>query len=107
MFLVSFFLEMAYTTFGRMISLKEAMDLTRKKELNGRLVPFDLVFVTFNRKKNKGGQIIRLQNCVRVSLSHNMKANGTMGVKQLDSDNHVYAVHPRLIVEFNHEKVFY
>lgn len=82
------------------ITLNDALDITAKAE------PFQIKFVTFDKSRKQGGDIIELPSAQRVGASHNMKANDTISVKQLHNDNHPYPVHTHLIIEVNKQKVF-
>ena len=90
-----------------MISFIDMMRQMSAREPNGEPLPFQLKFVTWNRKKKEGGKIIELQNAIRTNLAHSMMKNSTVGVKTLNHNGHPYTVHARLITEFNGQKVFY
>tara|TARA_Y100000758_G_C15866057_1_gene354871 strand:+ start:171 stop:455 length:285 start_codon:yes stop_codon:yes gene_type:complete len=89
------------------ISYADMLVQTKSQDHLLRPEPFSIAFVTCNRNKKTGGEIIRLDNAVRVGQKHNTVANKTIGVKQLGNTHHPYAVHTRLILEFNNRKVFY
>lgn len=84
-----------------MISLLDALQITENNT-----VPFGIKFVSFDRTRKTGGEIIELTNAVRTGASHNMKANDTISVKQIGMDRHPYTVHIHLIKEINNQEVF-
>jgi hypothetical protein len=90
-----------------MISLLEALEVTRSNDRWGNPAKFDISFISYNKKTGEGGELIELKNCIRIGQRHNTKEHDTIGVKQLKSDNHPYAIHVRLITKFNDHKVFY
>jgi len=91
----------------RAIARADALNEMDVVDDDGLKVPFEILFMTHNRRTGEGGELISLKNCIRCGLSHNMKRNGTIGLRQLDSANHIYAVHWWLIFEFNGKKIFW
>lgn len=82
------------------ITLQDALDITAKP------APFQIKFVTLDKQRKKGGEIIELTEAQRVGASYNMRANDMISVKQLNNTNHPYPVHTHLIIEVNKQKVF-
>lgn len=83
------------------IKLNDALDITNKEG-----IPFQIKFVSFDKSRNKGGEITELTNAERTGSRINMKANDMISVKQLNNSNHHYPVHTHLIIELNKQKVF-
>ncbi len=74
------------------------------EECNGT---FQLKFVSLNKQKGSGGDIIELTKAFRVQKSAvALKRDGIINVKQKDNADHPHYVHIDLITEFNHEKVY-
>lgn len=83
------------------ISLSDALQITEDAQR-----PFSISYVSFDKTRKKGGEIIHLSNAARVGASHNMKWNDTISVKQLGNDHHPHAVHIHLITEINGQEIF-
>lgn len=101
------FFALVISLLAFMIGLTDALNIMDEKDLKGVPIPFEIKFVTYDKAKKKGGEIIHLTNAVRCGQKHNMKENSTIGVTQLNNTHHPYAVHIRLILEFNGNKIFY
>lgn len=78
------------------IPLTDALHL-----MNDRDAVFSIAFVTFNKSKNTGGEIIKIDNARRVGAKFNLTENNMISVRSIDNSNHPYPVHIRLITEFN------
>ena len=65
--------------------------------------PFGIVFTKHDRsrKENANGEIVELANARYAGLSHDKKANGTIGVK---SEGRIYPVHILLIKTINGQR---
>lgn len=50
------------------ITLSEAKILMEKRDNFGNPVPFSVVFITCNRNKGTGGEVLRLDNCIKHAL---------------------------------------
>lgn len=83
------------------ISLLDALQITEDSS-----IPFGIKFVSFDESRKKGGEIIELNDCVRVGASHSMKNNDTISVKQRGMKKHPYTVHTHMILEVNNQEVF-
>lgn len=68
--------------------------------------PFQIKFVTADRSRKTGGEIIELTKCVTGGAKHNQKNNDTISLKQVINDGHPYPVHIHLIIEYNNQRVF-
>lgn len=95
----------ANTNTPQILSLGQALALTEQRDKNGDHKPFSMKWRTCNVKEKTGGRIKYQENLVRCGLAHNMKENGTIGVKIKDSKLHVTPVHIDLIFEVNGNKV--
>ena len=84
------------------MSLNDALNLMDQKE-----DPFSIKFVTFNKKKQSGGEIIEMPEAVKCGLAVNMMKNGLIGIRHPDNTNHPIPVHIRLITEVNGQKIFW
>lgn len=80
------------------IHLREALEI-----MDDKLIPFGLKFVSYDENRNTGGEIIELNNCVKVGGS---KENDIILVKQSDRSTHHYPVHTFLLMEINGAEVF-
>lgn len=83
------------------IRLKEALDITLENLHGGLPKPFDIEFVTFDKRRKKGGEIISLSQVVRVNQKHDTKHNGTIGVKNPKNSYHPICIHTWLITKIN------
>ena len=83
-----------------MIHLNDALAAMKDKQ-----APFAIAFVTCSSDKKTGGEIIRLDNAVECGLPY--KSKQRIGIKQLNNSHHPFAVHIRLITEYNGDKVFW
>lgn len=89
------------------IHYADAIQQTKQRDETGRPVPFSIRFVTFDKKRKQGGEIIELDNAVRTGLQANTVEHQLIGVKQLHNSHHPYSVHTRLITMLNDKKVYY
>jgi hypothetical protein len=83
------------------LSLLDALQITEDV-----MHPFQIKFVTLDKSRKTGGELIELTNAVRVGSKHNMKENDIINVKQIDSSHHPHIVHTHLILEVNHQEIF-
>jgi hypothetical protein len=115
-----------------LISLKEVLEDMSKRE-----VPFSITFITLDRKRKKGGEVIRIEkgiqsgsaqevaqvttsekdnsleaNKVEVNLVHNKSTRPNHYKHRtrnifICGTSQIRKVHIRLITEFNSKKVYY
>lgn len=83
-----------------MIHLNDALNIMSERDK-----PFNLKFVTCDLEKNTGGEIIEMTDALRCGLPYESKQR--IGVKLQNEVGHPIAVHQKLIIEFNGEKVFW
>jgi hypothetical protein len=81
------------------ISLIDALSITEDDSKQ-----FHVKFVTFNKSKKTGGQIIELNDCKRVGADYNLSKQDMISVAQ--PHGHPYPIHTHLILEVNHQQVF-
>jgi hypothetical protein len=67
---------------------------------------FQIKWVSFNKSKNSGGQIMELTHAKRVGAKYNLSNQDMISVKQTGNSNHPYPIHTHLIVEFNNQPIF-
>lgn len=89
------------------IHLADALNIADEKDVHGRKKPFAIKWVSFNKSKQEGGEIMELTEAVKVGSTHSQKDNDLIVVKQLHNSHHPMPVHIRLIIEFNGLKVYY
>lgn len=71
-------------------------------------IPFSIEFVTCDRKKGKGGQIIRFDHAIFVGgpsraakeRNPNHYHNHTRNIRHRDGDR-IVTIHPHLVLKFN------
>jgi len=109
------------------IHLSEALQQMRFIDENGKNKPFHVKFVTYNRTKNIGGEIIDLPAVQIVSTAKDNKpiflppvqanerstgknpnhySNNTVNFF-IPSSGQIRKAHVRLILEFNNQKVYF
>jgi hypothetical protein len=81
------------------ISLIDALAITEDDSQD-----FQIKFVTYNKSKGTGGQIIELKNCKRVGANFNLSAHDMISVIQ--KHGHPYPIHTHLITEVNNQPIF-
>jgi len=89
-----------------MIELKLALREIDKKDFRDGNGNFSIVFLTANRDKRTGGELIHLQNANRCGLPPTCKGHEMRGIKDNVTEKK-YAVHNRLIFQLNNEDIFW
>lgn len=89
-----------------MILLKDALNLIDSKDYRDGNGNFAIAFVTCDRTKKTGGEIIELINACAAGLPPNCKGHEMRGIKDMDSGK-PYAVHNRLIFTVNKQEVYW
>lgn len=82
------------------ISLHEALCITEEPR------PFHIKWVGYDDSRNRGGDVMEMEDAIRVGASHNRKENETIVVKKKGSDLHPHTIHNHLIMEVNNQPVF-
>ena len=89
-----------------MIELKIALRQIDKMDFRDGQGKFSIVFMTCDRTKKKGGELIRLDNANSCGLPPNCKKHEMRGILCNDTGKK-YAVHNRLIFQFNNEEIYW
>jgi len=109
------------------IQLSTVLDIMRQKDATGKPVSFQIKFVTADKKLDKGGEIINIpvaRHCIgrrngevvfdtrqasnpqsSSGRDPNHWTNATRNI--LLPNGRIRKLHIRLIIEFNHKKVFF
>jgi hypothetical protein len=89
-----------------MISLKDALEFIRKHDYRDGRGEFSIVFMTCNRDKRDGGELIKLTRACMMGLPPNCKGHEMVGIKCMETGKK-YAVHNRLIFQLNEQEIFW
>ncbi len=73
----------------------------------GDKVCFDLEYVSFDRTRRKGGDLVSLTGVQKVGSTFNQRDRQMINVKVPGSSHHPFPIHIRLITKFNGEKVYW
>lgn len=106
-----------------MIRLKDALKLMDRLDHRGKPIPFSLCFVTADRRRNTGGEILSLKGCIlskhnKLLPQHARRVDGFGGSRKPASyenatrniqtpDGSIKKVHIRLIKEFNGQTIIW
>ena len=83
-----------------LIYLTDALNL-----MNDRDSVFSIEFVSLNKSKKTGGELIKIDKATRAGARFNLSEKEMISVRSVDNTNLPYPVHIRLITEFNGQKV--
>jgi len=89
-----------------MLDLNEALKDMKTKDYRDGGGTFSIAFITCNRDKRTGGDIISIKNAHSCGLPPKCKGHEMRGVKDMDTGK-PYAVHNRLIIEYNGHEIFW
>jgi hypothetical protein len=103
-----------------MIQSKEALQIMEKKNHKGEAIPFSIEFVTYDKAKKAGGDIIRLENVILAknqrgtprelnktgSKTANHYTNATRNL-YIKTSGQIRKCHIRLITEINGKTVIF
>jgi hypothetical protein len=90
-----------------MIALKNALRLMSKKDYRDGNGTFSIVFMTCNRDKKTGGEIVRIDNACQCGLPSNYgNLNEMRGIMDMDTGKKT-AVHNRLIFQVDNSEVYW
>lgn len=67
---------------------------------------FEIRFVTAHRIKRNGGEFIHLEKACRAGLPPNCDGHEMIGLRDMETGK-PYAVHNRLILDYNKQEVFW
>jgi len=90
-----------------MIQLSDALRLMDEKERGGMPLAFDLKFVSFNKAKQTGGEMMELKGVVKCGAKFSLDKNDMIAVRSVENSHHPIPVHIRLITHFNGDKIFW
>lgn len=89
-----------------MISLPEVLrKIEEKNHLNVKVV-FSLTFLKANRDEKTGGQFVMLEKASSCGLPPNCRSYEMRGVKCLETGKR-YAVHNRLMFQYNQQEIYW
>lgn len=91
---------------GNLIELKLALREIDRKDFRDGHGDFSILFLTCNRDKKIGGEFIRLEKACSCGLPPNCKGHEMRGVKDMITGKK-YAVHNRLIYEFDNKVIYW
>jgi hypothetical protein len=89
-----------------MIELKEALREIDSKDFRDNNGNFSLLFMTCDVNRNTGGELIELTNACKCGLPPGCKGHEMRGIKDMETGK-PYAVHNRLIFQFNKKPIFW
>lgn len=90
-----------------MISLKNALREIAKKDYRDGNGVFSILFLTCNRTKKTGGELVEIKNACQCGLPSNYgNLNEMRGIMDMDTGKKT-AVHNRLIFQINNEEVYW
>jgi hypothetical protein len=87
------------------MDFRSAMDITRRLLPNGKPRAFDITFVTCDRNRKRGGEVIELKDAIRVRPPGYQEELGKITVSTLHNDHHPTSIDPYLILFINGEQV--
>lgn len=89
-----------------MLELKDALRQLDRMDYRDGNGTFSIVFMTCNRDKITGGEMIELNEANRCGLPPTCKGHEMRGVRCAETGKK-YAVHNRLMFRFNREEIFW
>lgn len=89
-----------------MLELKDALRQLDRMDYRDGNGTFSIVFMTCNRDKKAGGEMIELDEANRCGLPPTCKDHEMRGVRCAETGKK-YAVHNRLMFRFNGEEIFW
>jgi len=88
--------------------LKDALQMMEESDgITGDRQTFDVEFITCNREKKTGGEIIRLKGVRKVGSRFHQKKLQMINVQAPGSSYHPFPIHIRLILRVNNEKIYW
>lgn len=88
------------------IDLKVALQDIDKKDYRDGNGNFAIAFMTCDRTKKTGGEIIILTNACKCGLPPTCKGHEMRGIKDMETGK-PYAVHNRLIFTYNEQEIYW
>jgi len=89
-----------------MIALKDTLRAIKLHDYRDGRGTFSVIFLTCNRAKKTGGELIELTEACAMGLPPNCKDSDMIGIKDM-STGKPYAVHNKLIFQFNKQEVYW
>lgn len=83
-----------------MLHLNDALSIMKDKSQ-----PFSVEFITCDETKKTGGEIVKIEKAFMCGLPYESKQR--IGIKTEGNNYHPMAVHLRLILSLNGQKVWY
>src|SRR3546814_10511171 len=96
--------DLAY--YCTMVELKDALKQIDEKDHRDGKGSFRILFLTCHRDKRKGGEWISLPRACSMGLPPNSKGKEMRGILCMET-GHKYAVHNRLIFQFNSQDIYW
>jgi hypothetical protein len=84
-----------------LINLRDGLTFIRKRDYRDGNGTFHIVFLTCNRDKQEGGELIELDEACHMGLPPTCKGHEMCGIKDMQTGKQ-YAVHNRLMFQLNH-----
>lgn len=81
------------------IALADALKIMDERDFKGNTIPFAIRFV------ERSGAFVNLNNCVRTGLRQDLHDKGYIGIRILNSAEHIIPAHIRTIDRFNGKQV--
>jgi len=89
-----------------MIELKAAIRQIDKMDFRDTRESFSIVFLKCNRDKRTGGELVHLTSANKCGVPPNCEKHEIRGIKCNETGKR-YAVHDRLIFQFNDEVIYW
>jgi hypothetical protein len=88
-----------------MIKLSEALSIMKRTTANGKLMPFEIVFVKANRALDTGGEFVAIDRCyISDKKRSGTMSNRTINIRPLGTKDFI-KVHLDLILYINGEAI--
>lgn len=89
-----------------MIELKHALRHIDRMDYRDNQGEFSILFLTCHRDKRSGGEWVRLDKACSMGLPPTCKGLEMRGIRDMETGKK-YAVHNRLIFQFNEENIYW
>lgn len=88
------------------IEIKDVLTDMKTKDYRDGGKTFSIKFMTCNREKKTGGDIIELKTAHQCGLPPNCKGHEMRGIKDMETGK-PYAVHNRLMLEYDGQEIYW
>jgi hypothetical protein len=85
--------------------LERAFRIMDQVDGRGKPIPFSAAWITLDKSRKTGGEVMRKDKLVRCGAQHHMQRNRTIAVKRADGKGHPWPIHIRLLMRVNNEVV--